>query len=367
MKYVIAKTLKSGQVSYYWNPPKKVQALGFDPERLGSSYRKAKERADELYRMLVAARQETQRGLPQPGTVRWVLHEYKKDDLWKDLDASTQRVYEQALRRIEDSFGRYRIEAVKYQHAKAFYLKERAPTKRTGGAERFGQSASIIRVARVVWEYADREGYCSDNPFSKVRIKKPENRQAKWTREQVYKLIEVAEANGHWGIATAVLIAFELCQRQADVMQLSDAHFTSDQIQVRQNKTDALIWVPLDEVPEFRARIIEAIRRSSATLVTQPDGTPWRDNMNQFRHEFSRLKTLASIPKRLTFQDLRRSGLSEIGDAGGTTDEMRSLSGHKTREILAAYVVPSTEQARNALRKREAYRKLPKHASDDVA
>lgn len=71
------------------------------------------------------------------------------------------------------------------------------------------------------------------------------------------------------------------------------------------------------------------------------------------------------IPKRLTFQDLRRSGLSEIGDAGGTTDELRSLSGHKTREILAVYVVPSTEQARNALRKRDVHRKSRKHVPDE--
>jgi hypothetical protein len=44
---------------------------------------------------------------------------------------------------------------------------------------------------------------------------------------------------------------------------------------------------------------------------------------------------------------------------------MRSVSGHKTREILAAYVVPSTQQARSALQKREAFRKSRKHVADE--
>ena len=311
------------------------------------------------------ARRREARGSPESATAR--DRALGSPGVQKRRSLEGSRRVDQALRKIEDQFGRFRIESVKYRHAKQFYLNERAPSDRTGERERIGQAAGIIRVARIVWEFAIREEYCTENPFSRVRIKTAGHRQHKWTREQVYTFINVADEQGQWGIGTAAMIAFELCQRQGDAIRLSSKHFQINSIQVRQNKTDVLIWVPLDEdaVAEFRARIEDAIRRSPEGMAMQPDGTPWRENMNRFRHEFARLKALAGIPKELTFQDLRRSGLSELGDAGGTTDEMRSLSGHKSREILNAYVVPSAEQARNALRKRSAHRKSRKHAPDE--
>jgi hypothetical protein len=56
--------------------------------------------------------------------------------------------------------------------------------------------------------------------------------------------------------------------------------------------------------------------------------------------------------------DLRRSGLTELGEAGATDDELRSVSGHKTREMVAAYVLPTDVQAGNALKKRRRSRKM---------
>ncbi len=52
----------------------------------------------------------------------------------------------------------------------------------------------------------------------------------------------------------------------------------------------------------------------------------------------------------------RHGGLTELGDAQATDQEMMALSGHKTRQILTVYSKRSTEQARNAARKRRALR-----------
>lgn len=48
-----------------------------------------------------------------------------------------------------------------------------------------------------------------------------------------------------------------------------------------------------------------------------------------------RIADQAGIPAGLTFMDLRRSGLTELGDGtGATDDEIRSVSGHKAGHAL---------------------------------
>lgn len=89
-------------------------------------------------------------------------------------------------------------------------------------------------------------------------------------------------------------------------------------------------------------------------------------NAHQFRKVVRRIADQAGIPAGLTFMDLRRSGLTELGEAGATDDEIRSVSGHKTREIVAAYVLPTDVQAGHALNKRRHARKADggrKHSS----
>jgi hypothetical protein len=58
----------------------------------------------------------------------------------------------------------------------------------------------------------------------------------------------------------------------------------------------------------------------------------------------------------LQFRDLRRTGLSELGDAGATDNELRAVSGHRTRDIVATYVVPGNAQVSAAMKKRAVMR-----------
>ena len=48
--------------------------------------------------------------------------------------------------------------------------------------------------------------------------------------------------------------------------------------------------------------------------------------------------------------------MDETGDAGASDDELRSLSGHKDRNVVHVYVKPNRRKAANVLAKRRAYR-----------
>lgn len=98
-----------------------------------------------------------------------------------------------------------------------------------------------------------------------------------------------------------------------------------------------------------------AVRHEQAEIVVRADGRPWREDINVFRRKFRIIADAAGIPKTLTFMDLRRSGVTEMADAGATDNEMMAVSGHKTREMLGVYAKKTSIQAVHGLKKRRRF------------
>ncbi|MBB4210786.1 phage integrase family protein [Rhodothalassium salexigens DSM 2132] len=75
-----------------------------------------------------------------------------------------------------------------------------------------------------------------------------------------------------------------------------------------------------------------------------------------FRHLYRRLADQAGLPRDLYFMGFRHGGLTELGDAQGTDQELMSLGGHKSRQMLTIYTRTTRTQAASAARKRRAMR-----------
>lgn len=67
----------------------------------------------------------------------------------------------------------------------------------------------------------------------------------------------------------------------------------------------------------------------------------------------------AGLPSGLQVRDPRRSGATELGEAGATDDELRAVTAHATREVVGVYVLPhrSGMMAANAMKKRADWTK----------
>jgi Phage integrase family len=351
VRYMLRKRLKNGEWAFYWNPPAAAVRAGLAREALGAERDLACQRALELNALFDAVRRPSGRAVR--GMVSWGLQQYQHDELFTGLKPSTQRTYLQAIKHIETAFGNLPAKAVSYKQAKAFYQSLRSPGR--SGRERLGQANGTLRVARLVWEFFINEEIAKDNPFRRVRLSTLPSRTVLWSRQQVAAFVSTSDKMGHPEIGTAVMLAFELCQREGDILDLSWDRIHNHRIQIRQNKTDTLVWLPLDDLPAVRARL--GLHRSSHQhVLVQPDGRSWASDPHKFRKRFRSIADAAGLPRNLTFMDLRRAGLTELGEAGATDDELRSVSGHKTREIVAVYVLPTDDQARNAIEKRQIRR-----------
>ena len=81
---------------------------------------------------------------------------------------------------------------------------------------------------------------------------------------------------------------------------------------------------------------------------------PYKED--HFRHLFREIADAAGLDKGLKFMGFRHGGLTELGDAGATDQEMQSTGGHKTRQMLTVYSKPTRRQALNAARRRRTLR-----------
>jgi hypothetical protein len=394
IRYLSSKTLAGGAKAYYWSPPTKFKKRGcpYVAEALGQDLAAAVVRAEELNKLLDAWRApKGEQPTVQSGTLAWLRREYEKHEKFRSRRRRTRENYERALDILES----YKLESgALFKGVTAAKLRRRHVRKMQEVlTERHGLATSnlVMRVGRLLWNFAIEEleyDAITRNPFAKLDLKKLGGNTYAVTRQEAYTFIAKADELGHRSMGTAVMLAFELCQRESDVIGLVEdgelragitwACYKSPkdfgvraEIQVRQSKTDELIWVPLFEtdaatgqqielIPGLADRLDQTQRRGSLIVMRDTKDKrkkvhlPYKEDW--FRHLFRKIARAAGLSDQVTFMGMRHGGLTELGDAGATDREMMSVSGHTTPHMLSVYSRPTAKAAANAARKRRALR-----------
>jgi integrase len=160
-------------------------------------------------------------------------------------------------------------------------------------------------------------------------------------------------------MALAVMLGWCLGQRPADLRSLAWTAY--DQVagqgkagmQRRQAKTGGAVWVPV--LPELRAMLDDTPKASTQIVVSEVTGR--LSKASDFQHIFAAIRAAAGLPTDLQYRDLRRTLATALGAAGCTDDEIRAITGHKTRAVVAVYVRPNGTFATGAMDRLEKARR----------
>jgi len=332
---------------YFWRPTKAVKALGFANVPLGADLLKAAAEAQRLNAEVEWVRRGAdERPGPPRGTIAHVIELYKADDAFTRLRPKTRKGYENILREIERVAGGILVGAITKKGLKATYkaLKPRG----------LHIAAAHMRIWSILMGVALDEGLRKPelgNPASKLKITTPPARRRRPTFDEVMKYCRTAEANNRRSLKIAVLLAFDLNQRESDVLSLARSAYDGLRVTIRQEKTGALVKVLATEALRNELDAIE--HGHATTVISEATGLPYKED--HFRHEFRRIADLAGLD--FQFRDLRRGGLTETADAGATLMQLHATSGHKSMQSSEPYLVPTTDQADEAIRKRERLRR----------
>lgn len=208
-----------------------------------------------------------------------------------------------------------------------------------------------LKCLRRVWYVGMRhEKIHTINPFFKMGIKALERRQKRWSEEEINTFVRQADKMGYEGVGTMALLCWHFCQRPGDMRQLQWDNFQGGTLRFVQEKTGSPLSIPA--TPEIEQRL-QSIQRSPHTdCIVFYSKTGKAYDRRLYNNHAKKVRKAAKLDDELKLADLRRTGATEMANSGCTDDEMRSVTGHKTRDVLGIYLVLGENTATNAMSKR---------------
>ncbi|MFT4129926.1 hypothetical protein [Labrys sp. (in: a-proteobacteria)] len=413
-KYVRARRMKNGALSYYFEVPSWArQPAADDPrgpckldnETLPSVFAAMRERAALLIAAFDSWRTQGAADIvparAERGTFDWMVADYKASDKYTGLSRSQKENHEYGfglvgnyvlkdgrrlgalpLADIHTGVTERLHEALLYvevldDDGKPVVDEKGAPVKR----ERRTTINHAMKSCRRAWFVAHRRNpkiVPAANPFSKMGLKEKHEATPTATYDEYRAFVDYCDSVGSHSIATAAMIAWEWWQRMDDIMM----RLTRDDYrpknrpghaQVVHNKTNELVWIPLFDskgaplYPELMARMdrMVADRIGGGPLILRDKidprlkaHRPWviNDRIDDFRKHVKKLILAAGLREELSFRSFRHGGLTEGGDAELTDAEIRAQSRQKSN-VLPTYVKATEKQLIKVAQKRRATRK----------
>lgn len=352
-KFMYEKDRKTGKI-YVVSPPSYVK------EAVGAEYAQFEDRQAAVAHAQNISDQWDAHRMAEGGkavtldkSVEGVIRWYQTTPAWDKLKINSRKFYrllfdtalDVRLGKAKFPFAMYTARNVTAQNADDLYMH----IKRTVSEHR---AYHVLKVLRRVWNVARRSNKVGHNPFEKMDLSAPSSRVVLWEPEQVALFIATADSTGANSVGTLALLCYDLCQRPGDMRQLKWGNYSGGVLSFIQEKTGTEIQIPAS--PRLQERL-DALKTPSAAqedfiVVKESCGLPY-DRWG-YAKVARRVRDAAGLPKELQIRDLRRTGATEMAESGCTEDELRSVTGHKDRDVLNIYVRPSTKLAMAGINRR---------------
>jgi integrase len=268
-------------------------------------------------------------------SVKRLVIEYFASPLYHDLSPSTRKGYRSSLKELVERVGEYEVSDFKFRHI----------NKIIGDmANRPGAANNLLKRMRVLFKLAIRLEWIDRDPSDGV----PRYRAGEihtWTDE------EIEQFEDYWPAGSEQRLAFtlQLCtgQRNSDVVAMQWPR--DGLIQVTQEKTGAKLWVPVMSALKTELALHP---REHLVILTTAYGKPRSvaGYGNWMRDAFRE----AGMALRCSPHGLRKAAAAHLADAGCTTHEIMSITGHKTLKEVERYTRAAQQKtlAKSATMKR---------------
>ena len=221
----------------------------------------------------------------------------------------------------------------------------------------------VMAATRILYNYGVRMEHCNLNPFAIVRRRSTQPRKIVWGREDVRKLLDAAYSDfSTRNIGLIAHMAYAWCQRVGDMRVLTwDAiHFDKRRVHIEQSKRRAEVFLPIDD------DLFEMLQQQREDFGFQPLVAPRPQPISGEYVAYSQYKLplharklmdAAGLSSDLRLSDLRRTGTTEMVEAGVGIGQIMSVTGHANPQSVKPYMKNTYESANNALTARQTYGK----------
>ena len=288
-------------------------------------------------------------------TVKHLVDKYYNSNDFKMLRSRTKKDYQYFLSVMLDDFGSVNFCELTSKQAKHAY---------EGWVVRgISLATHVCTVSSIVFRYAIEMEYTHINPFANIKRKTPPQRKVVWTDEDVRQFLDTAYSKFEWrSIGLIVHMAYEWCQRLGDMRMLTwdNIDFEERKLHLQQSKRRAEVTLPIQDdllemltqqEQEFGFQQYVAPRIKPVHGVYHPYGI---DRLGQAGRLVMRE---AGLSDELRLMDLRRTGTTQMVEAGVPMGQIMSVTGHSNPQSVKPYMKNTYASANNALTARKIHGK----------
>ena len=333
LRYVTQRQSRKGKVRWYW------QRRGHPLTRLPD------DRAERfaMVERLNASADGQQAAEFEPGSIAKVIAEYRESDEFRDLAPGTARYYNRYLRDIEALGPRLPFSS----------FTRRAVVDQIETYSKPHQRSKCAAVLKNLFKIARYRGLVTTDETVGLRLRTSRPRERVWSSGEIDRWLDTARIEDQH-MTTAFLALLFSAQRPIDVLRMTWPQYSGSAIRLRQQKTRALLDIPLHPV---LAEHLAGLQRSSTSLtIVAYRGRPVK--YGQFNERFRRIARRAGIEDAQA-RDLRRTAMLRMAEAGATVPQIASVSGHSiqaTQRILETYLPRNRALAELAITRLAEYK-----------
>lgn len=273
-----------------------------------------------------------------------LIRQYCNAPDWKDLAASTRAIEAFNLKAIEDEFGDMPLAAIEERGARSEFLAWRDAM---ADATPRAADAKLARLARVLAFGVDRELLLVNPLATFKRVYKSDRAEIIWLPEHVRAFNAVASP----ALQVALVVALHTGQRRGDLLRLTWNNYDGRAISLTQSKTGAHVYIPCTTALKTT---LDQLPRKAVQIITSTQGRPWTEN--GFSTAWERAFEKTRLREDLHFHDLRGTAVTMLAEAGCTTPEIATITGHSlvsVDKILGKYLARTRTLAESAIAKLE--------------
>lgn len=281
--------------------------------------------------------------------------DYRTSLEYRDLRLETQRQYDYHIAVASEHFGRTRLAKIAPLSAKKAYD--------TWCNRGVSFANHVMSAAKIVFNHGVRMEIVSVNPFDKVKRRETKARRVVWSQNDIQKFLEVAYSDfSTRNIGLIAQMAYEWCQRLGDmrVLEWTSIQFDKQTVHIEQSKRRAEVFLPIsDELCEMLQEQQDDFGFQSY-VAPRPypiDGVYKPYSLYKLPKFARQLMDQAGLSRDLRLSDLRRTGTTEMVDAGVSIGQIMSVTGHANPQSVKPYMKHTYDSANYALTKRKNHAK----------
>jgi integrase len=273
------------------------------------------------------------------GSVAAMIRDYRASDEFLALKPKTQRDYGRMLELLAP-IDAHPAEGVRRRHIrelrKAFAGKARS-------------QKLFTQVVSAMFNFGIDNDYCAANPATRMKRLGKAKAFVAWSDEQC-AAFESSNPARH--LMTGYMIARFTGQRRGDVLRMARSAYNVGCIEVRQEKTDEPVVIPAHR--RLKA-YLDDLPKDSLLFVVDARGRPVAETA--FSKEFRAALNAAGLAQ-LHFHGLRHSAGRALAEAGCSSHEIQSITGHRTLQMVEHYTKAARQKklASSAISKLEGTR-----------